>query len=451
MKLKRLLCLLATLCIVLLISACNLSSSRQPPTLAPRVTVMPPPTLGYANPQLQTKPAPTSIPPLEIGLLKLFNQVETDRLMIHIHTLQEFQTRHINSSQTSDTRGIGAAYRYIENQFKSIQQSSEGKLTPLLMEFSITYNEISTTQYNVAAILPGKDTNAGWLIIGAHYDSVGGALDDATSYAPGAVDNASGVGAVIELARILSQHQHQSTILFVAFSAEEQGRRGSIALAKWLEERETNVMGMINIDGIGNVHDAKGLVNDSELRIYSEGPDNSQSRQMARSAELIGFQSNLPLRLILEDAIDREGRYGDHFSFTERGYPAIRIMQSHEEKPNADPSDTIDFIEAGYYQHAVQSILGFTLSLVDGLPPVRNTTLRNNNNGISTLIWEPSGMADRYIIALRHSGSLVYDQMFVTTENSVEWDRFSEYSAIAVVAVEASGMIGHISEYIVQS
>lgn len=308
-----------------------------------------------------------------------------------------------------------------------------------------------TTQYNVVAILPGTDPNAGWLIIGAHYDSVGGALEDATSYAPGAVDNASGVGAVIELARVLSQHQHRSTILFVAFSAEEQGRRGSIALASWLEEREISVMGMINIDGIGNVDSFTSSINDSELRIFSAGPENSPSRQMARSAELMSFQYSLPLRLIVEDAIDREARYGDHFSFSERGYPAIRIMQANEEKHNADPTDTIDYIEAGYYQHAVQSILAVILSLVDGPLPPRNIVLRRHDNGLSTLIWEPVGASNSYAVALRHSGSLVYDQMFVTAENSVDWDGFSDYVGIAVAAVGTNGLMGPLAlEYEMQ-
>lgn len=444
MRSKYLLSFLPSLCLVLLISACSLSNSNTPPTLVPRVTAVPQPTLGYStlSPQLQTTPVPVSAPSFEIELFNLFNEVETDRLMIHVDTLQGFQTRHVNSSQTSDTRGIGAAYRYIENQFKTIQQSSQGRLAPLLMDFPLTYNRITTTQHNVLAILPGTDPEAGWLIVGAHYDSVGGVLEDAASFAPGAVDNASGVGAVIELARVLSQSQHRSTILFVAFSAEEEGRRGSIALASWLEEREINVMGMINIDGVGNVNGPDGSINDTELRIFSTGPENSPSRQMARSAELMSFQYSFPLLLIVEDAIDREARYGDHFSFSEKGYPAIRIMQANEEKHNADPTDTVDYIEAGYYQHAVQSILAVILSLVDGPPPPRNIVLRHHDNGLSTLIWEPVGASDSYVVALRHSGSLVYDQMFATTENSIDWDGFSDYVGIAVAAVDMNGLIG---------
>lgn len=108
MRSENLLSLLSTLCIVLLISACSLSDSSKPPTLVPRATAVPQPTLGYStlSPQLQTTPVPISVPSFEIELLNLFNQVETDRLMIHIDTLQGFQTRHVNSSQTSDTRGL---------------------------------------------------------------------------------------------------------------------------------------------------------------------------------------------------------------------------------------------------------------------------------------------------------------------------------------------------------
>lgn len=444
---------LKLLSFVLLISACSVSNSNRPPTLAPRITTVPQSTLGYAtvNPQLQTIPLPTSTPSFETGLYSLFNQVESDRLMLHIDILQAFQTRHVNSSQTSDTQGIGAASRYIERQFQHIQQSSQGRLSPFLFDFPLFYDGISTTQYNVVAVLPGTDPNAGWLIIGAHYDSVSGALNDASSFAPGAVDNASGVGAVIELARILSQRQHRATVLFVAFSAEEQGRRGSIALANWLENRETNIVGMINIDGIGNVHDFNGFINDAELKIFSEGPDNSPSRQMARSAELIDFQYGLPLDLVIEDAIDREGRYGDHFSFSERGYPAIRIMQANEEKYNADPTDTIDYIEAGYYQAAVQSILVIILSIIDGPSPPRNIVLRPHNNNLSTLVWETTATSNSYIVALRSPEALVYNQMFVTTGNSVEWDKFTDYVGISIAGIDSSGLIGPLAlEYPVQ-
>jgi hypothetical protein len=433
---------------MLVLLACNLGTSSGPPTLAPLIAHTPIPTLGYvaAGPTGVPGMGSTAVAPTDVEIFRLLDQVESDRLMLHINTLQNFQTRHVNSLQTSTTQGIGAARAYIADQFEAYLQSSGGNLYTFDMEFEVTFDEITTKQRNIVAVIQGTEAGAGTVIIGAHYDSIGLPFESGTTFAPGANDNGTGIAAVLELARIMSQKQYKSTIMFVLFSAEEVGRHGSKAFASWLRDNSIDVVGMINIDTIGNVHDRNLGVNDTELRIFSAGPnETSVSRRMARMVNFIGFNYGLDLDLTVQDAIDRENRYGDHFSFSELGYPAIRFINANEEKNNADPTDTIEFVEAGYLRHATQAVLAIISALSDGPRPPRNITLRDKGNGLQSLVWEPVPEAVGYIVALRRPGTLIYEQQFEVTDTTVEWDKFSRYGGIAIVAKNANGLIGPLS------
>ncbi len=437
---------------MLVLLACNLGTSSGPPTLAPLPTNTPIATLGYAA------AGPTGVPgigttpqsPTGVEIFRLIDQVESDRLMFHINTLQSFNTRHVNSIQTSTTQGIGAARAYIADQFEAYLQSSGGNLYTFDMEFEVTFDEETTKQKNIVAVIQGTEAGAGTIVIGAHYDSIGQPFESGTAYAPGANDNGSGVAAVLELARIMSQKQYKSTIMFVLFAAEEVGRQGSRAFASWVRDNNLDVVGMINVDTIGNVNDRANGINDRELRIFSAGPnETSVSRRMARMVNFIGFNYSLELDLTVQDAIDRENRYGDHFSFSEIGYPAIRLINANEEKTNADPTDTIEFVEAGYLRQATQALLAITTALADGPQPPRNITLRDRGNGIQELVWEPIPDVTSYVVALRRPGSLIYEQQFEVTENSVEWDKFTRYGGIAIAAKNANGLVGRLSDEIV--
>jgi hypothetical protein len=439
--------------VFLVLMACNLGSAQTvtPPTLMPRATVAPIATLGLNNSGAQATVMPANIntpiadPAIEVA--NLLNAVDIDRVMVHVETLQNFYTRQVNSITTSNTQGIGAARKYIENHFKSLQQTSNGRLYTFNQEFDVTYQSVTTKQYNVVAVVQGTEAGAGTVIVGAHYDSVGNPLESGTTYAPGANDNGTGTAALMEMARILSQRPHRSSIMLVLFSAEEIGRRGSKAFAKYIVDQGIDVIGMINVDTIGNQEDSKGNINSTELRVFSDGPnDTSTSRHMARTCEFISFTMGLPMKLVVEDKIDREGRYGDHFSFSELSIPAVRFIQAFEEKSNADPTDTIEFIEPDYLRRAVQSLLMVVTSMADGPRPPRNITLRNNSNGTQTLLWEPVPDATGYIVALRVAGSLRYDQQIEWQSTSIDWDGFGFYDGIAIAVRGPDGIVGPLSQ-----
>ncbi|MCY4147670.1 MAG: M20/M25/M40 family metallo-hydrolase [Chloroflexi bacterium] len=435
--------------LLLLVVACNMGTSENaPPTLAPLPTLPPQATLGYAAPGPVTVgeigPTPEE-PPVDV-MGELLAQVESDRLMQHVRSLQEFQTRHIASTQDSRIEGIGAARRYIQDQLQLFSGASGGNLYTFDLRFDayITPDEL-TPQYNVVGAIGGSEVNGGTILVGAHYDSIGLDRTSGSAYAPGANDNASGVAAVLEMARILSASKYKATVMFALFSAEEIDRQGSRAFAAWIKQSNIDLVGMINLDTIGNVHDFAGLVNDQQLRVFSAPPNStSPSRKLARTANFLAYNYEMDMALQVQDAIDRENRWGDHFSFSELGYPAVRFINAHEEKRNADPTDTIEFIEPGYLRRATQASLAVLLSLADGPRPPANIALRNRDESWQELVWEPVA-AKRYIIALRPPGSLIYAQQIQFDETKLSWDGFADYEAIAIAAIDDRGLIGPLS------
>jgi len=434
------------------LTGCNLGTSQEapPPTLAPRATATPPPTLGFSgegftqNVGLEDVRTPIADPGVE--LRTLIDQVDTDRMRVHIQALQGFQTRHVNSPMNTPGYGIGAARKYINDEFALISQASGGNLAgPYEHVFDSYVNDIRTQQANVFAVIQGTETAAGIYLIGAHYDSIGPDFSNPDIFAPGANDNGSGVAGLLEIARILSQRRYRATLIFVAFSAEEHNRQGSIAFVRdIIRGQNYDLKGMINIDTIGNQDDRNGEVDDTNLRVFSDGPnDVSLSRQMAREAEMISDIYGLDMQLIVEDRIDRENRYGDHFSFSEAGYPAIRFISAKEQWPNGSASDTVEFVEFSYLRRATQSIMTYILVLADG-PRLRrcDIVLRDLENGNQSLLWDPLEEATRYVVALRWPGELRYDQRIYTQHAKVDWDGFRTYEGITVAAQGANGLVG---------
>jgi len=439
---------------MLLLISCNLGTSdNAPPTLAPLASPTPQATLGYADsgPVVLPEIGVTPLPPSDDAMRQLLDQIESDRLMSHIRSLQDTRTRHISSTQASASEGIGAARRYINDQFEIFRAASAGKFYTFEVGFhAYTTPDERTSQYNIVGAISGTEPNAGTIIVGAHYDSIGTPRDSGTAYAPGANDNGSGVAAVLELARIMSASQYKATVMFVLFSAEEVQRQGSIAFARWIADDNVDVIGMINLDTIGNIHDFNGNREDRYLRVFSEGPnDTSVSRRLAREANFLGHNYNLAIDLHVMDAVDRENRYGDHQSFSDLGYPAIRFINAFEEKRNADPTDTIEFIEPEYLRRSTQAALALVTALADGPRPPANIALRERDGGKNELVWEPVEDAASYIIALRPAGSLIYADQLPINETKVVWAGFSDYAGIAIAARDARGLIGPLSHEIV--
>lgn len=448
---RTLIPILFALWMLLVALACNLTTS-EPPTIIPRATSTPPPTIGYAtlSPDELPTQAVTVVAQVDPTLINLTNCIETDRMMLHIDTMQNFGTRHVNSPYNLPSQGIGAAYTYILNAFEQISIQSQRRLTVFSQEFRINFAGVESSPQNVVAYLTGTETGAGTIVIGAHYDSISLDFEDGSAYAPGANDNASGVAGLIELARCLSLQPHRKSIIFVAFSAEEIGRRGSIAFVNdYIRAFDIDLVGMINLDIIGSQTGPGGSIDDRNIRLFSAGPNESPARHFARTLELIATKHSPNMRIVLQDAQDRAERYGDHMSFSEAGYSAVRFTEALEE-PNRQHNDrdTIDDIQGGYLTRAVQTVLTAVVALGDGPRPPSNMALRDEANGMRTLVWEAIPDASGYVIAVRPPGAMNYSYFEIPDpRTNITWDGFvpGRYEGVAVAAVNATGLMGPLS------
>jgi hypothetical protein len=429
--------------------ACNLTE-QPPPTLPPRPTATPPPTIGYtplAPNQLPEQA--TSAPQSQTNMLSLLDQISTDRLMQHVQVLEGFGTRHIASPDNQPYFGIGAARDYIYGQFQEIQQQSPENFAVTQQPFDVTFEGQNYTANNIVGILNGTEIGASVIVLGAHYDSISFDFANSIANAPGANDNASGVAALLEIARVMAQRPHRQTIIFVAFSAEEVGRLGSQAFVHdYILANNLPVSAMLNMDIIGSSMGADGQYNDRQIRLFSIGPNNSPSRQLARTIDLFDVIYVPDMDIVLEDAEDRLGRYSDHMSFTEENIPAVRYIEATENRQRQhNDSDVSGAMQPEYLTHAAESILAVMNGLSDGPRPPLNVSLRVNGDGTQTLFWEPVPGAASYLVVLRPPGRLDYSDYYVTEETSSVWDGFvpTRFEAVAVAARDANGLIGPVS------
>ncbi|MEO8609489.1 MAG: M20/M25/M40 family metallo-hydrolase [Chloroflexota bacterium] len=448
--------ILALLCILLaMASACNITNNRDlPVTVVPKATDTALPTIAYSTlspQQLPQSQQQSSSPAVAGNLSALLNQVESDRMYLNIDALQRFQTRHVNSPNLPDS-GINAAYHYIHTQLEKIQADSNGNFQVFDQSFPLTWSGLDTVQNNIVGLIGGQAIGGGVIVIGAHYDSISIDPNDGTYYAPGADDNGSGVAAMIELARILSARPHRATIMLVAFSAEEVGRQGSRAFVQYLKEKNIPVNAMFSLDIIGSQTGPSGEIVDNVIRVFSDGPNDPPgtgftSRQLARAIQFAAATYTPQMTVSVEDLIDRQGRYSDHMSFNEAGWPAVRFIEPLEDRQRQHtPNDTIDDVQASYLTHATQTILAAVTMLADGPQPPQNIVLRDNGNGTRTLVWEHSPDAVSYRVALRRPGALTYNlnESFPWTGNSVDWNGFNPalFTGVVVMAVDANGLMG---------
>jgi hypothetical protein len=296
----------------------------------------------------------------------------------------------------------------------------------------------------------GTDPNAGVIVIGAHYDSITTNWGSGDVPAPGADDDASGVAALLELARIIgcSEQQPRATIIFVAFSAEEAGRLGSIAFVDTYEF-PNGVMptAMIDLDIIGSSTGPNGAINDTQIRLFSEGPDSSPSRQLARTLQFINALYPQAIEILLQNAQDRPGRYGDHVSFNQAGCAAVRFIETLEDTNTQHSQlDLSSDIQIPYLTSATQTVLASIVVLAEG-PSTPTNLVLNTSGQTPSLSWNSVPGAVSYVVALRPSGSLSYDEAFEVSAAQVQWAGFTSdrYDGVAVAARDANGLIGPFS------
>jgi Zn-dependent M28 family amino/carboxypeptidase len=304
--------------------------------------------LLLATPTLAAEvPAPSNDQPL---LRVIAADVDAKALESTIRSLVGFGTRHTLSETKSDTRGIGAARRWVKTRFETISKDCGGCLTIQTPSEVVTGRRVPqpTEVMNVLAIQKGTTDPDRVIIIAGHLDSRVSDVMDFTSDAPGANDDASGVAAVIEAARILSKHKFPATLVFAALSGEEQGLYGGKILANYARANGWKVEADLNNDIVGNSRGQSGVMNNTQVRVFSEGTKAVETPEQANSRRYNGGEVDSPSRnlaryldgladrylnnfdVVMVYRTDRYGRGGDQVPLLEAGYPAVRVTEAAE-------------------------------------------------------------------------------------------------------------------------
>jgi hypothetical protein len=228
----------------------------------------------------------------------MLDQITPRNLQSDVAKLVSFGTRHTASSQTDPVRGIGAAENWISGQLQAIAASSGGRMTVQQQTFvqPVVPGRIPvpTTITNVIATLRGTDTTADApvYVVSAHYDSRATDVLDFTSDAPGADNDASGVAAMLELARVFARHPSKATLVFAAFDGSEQGLFGSTFAAQQLAAAGTKVNGVLNLNTIGSPLGGNGVSEPHTVSVYSEGIPTSATPSVIALMQAVGGEND---------------------------------------------------------------------------------------------------------------------------------------------------------------
>ncbi len=287
---------------------------------------------------------------------KIAKEISAERIEKTIRKLVSFETRNSLSETDSDTRGIGAARRWIKSELEACARASGGRMK---VEFDDNIAQPQarilkpTAIVNVVATLPGTqaESKERLYVVSGHYDSMPSSPIDGVTTAPGANDDASGTAAVMELACVMSKYRFDATLVFMTVAGEEQGLVGATFWAKKAKAAGLNVAGMFTNDIIGNTKGADGTVIRDHVRLFAEGVPSPLKEPSDETVTLMrsGGENDFPTRQLgrfikeaaerniagmTVDLIYRRDRYlrgGDHSPFLDAGYPAVRFTEPIED------------------------------------------------------------------------------------------------------------------------
>lgn len=374
---------------------------------------------------------PADAPPAEVE--EILQEISADSLMRYMNALVSFGTRHTLSETESDTRGIGAARRWIKSEFDRISAES-GRTGDLALQVSMDRHIVepdgrritSTVEIvNPVCVIPGAMPEARdrlYYII-AHYDSRASDPLDGESDAPGANDDASGVAVTIEMARVLAKHRFDATIVCMPTAGEEQGLYGARLHAEDAVAEEKDIRAVLSNDMVGDPSSPFGGAHDTQVRVFSEGlprsadenairriqalaaENDSDSRQLARYITEVGAWHDLPVKAKLVHRADRFLRGGDHTPFNRLGMPAVRftVVEEIYERQHQDVrvengvryGDLIEYIDPDYLRGAALLNAASLIHLANAPSTPQNARLITAELTPDTTIrWSPSPEPD---------------------------------------------------------
>ncbi len=271
-----------------------------------------------------------------------------------IRKLVSFGTRNSLSDTASEARGIGAARRWIKSQLDKCAADSGGRLQVSFDDHLVESGSRvpkPTHFVNVVATLPGEqaESRERIYVVSGHYDSMPTSPTDGEKDAPGANDDGSGTAVSMELACVMSKYRFDATLVFLTVAGEEQGLYGSQGWAKDARAKGLHIAGMLDDDIVGGSRARDGRQERERLRIFAEGvpakkdvsddllialrtggENDLPTRQLARFVKEVGERYVAGMKVDVHWRRDRYLRGGDHFSFLDAGYPAVRFTEPNE-------------------------------------------------------------------------------------------------------------------------
>jgi acetylornithine deacetylase/succinyl-diaminopimelate desuccinylase-like protein len=356
--------------------------------------------------------------PVDQPLLhEVAGDVRAEALHDTIAKLVSFGTRHTASETQSETRGIGAARRWVKAQFEALNQNCHCLqiVTPSQV---VTAERLPkpTEVMDVLAIQRGTSDPDRVIVISGHLDSRVSDVMNATSDAPGADDDGSGVAAVMEAARVLSRHKFPATLVFAVLSGEEQGLHGGKILAAYAKEHHWQVEAQLNNDIVGNTLGTNGVREDGYVRVFSEGtraletPDqakrrrynggevDSPSRNLARFIDALADRYGRGFKVRMIYRTDRFSRGGDQVPMLEAGFPAVRFTESIENYTREHQDlrtengikygDVLEAVDFDYLAQVTRVNVVAMAALAAPAPPT-NVTIEGAVSHNTTVKWTP--------------------------------------------------------------
>jgi len=428
----------------------------------------------FSAAQSDKSTSPTADPQIAAGL----RQISAQRIQSNIEKLVSFGTRLTISAQDPDSiaagHGIGAAREWIKSEFERYSKDCGGCLEVKTDSFTQEPADRipkATEITNVYAVLKGTEpANAKRIVlVTGHYDSRNSDMNDLTGDAPGANDDGSGTAVSLECARVLSKMKFSATIIFLTVAGEEQGLNGSGHFAKVAKAEGWDLQAVLNNDIVGG--DKSAEQDHSVVRVFSEGvpaaateqelrrirglggESDSGSRQLARYIAEIGRTYDAGVKPMLVFRLDRYLRGGDHYSFNQQGFAAVRFTEFREDfhhqhqnvrmENGIEYGDTLKFVDFDYVAHVARLNAATLASLAAApAPPANVHLLAKDLENDSTLTWDasPGGLATEYEVLWRATSSPEWEHVQKFGNVTRATLKLSKDNVIfAVRAVDAAG------------
>jgi len=408
------------------------------------------------------------------AISELVSEVSSDSLENYVRTLAAFTSRH--TLNTDEKNGMPAAQNYVLRKFNEFATQSNGRMTAEIENFIIPADARrilkDSPAANVIATLKGTNpADDRIFVISGHMDSRNKDIMDADGIAPGANDDGSGTAAVMEIARILAKKEFSATILFVAFTGEEEGLKGATYLADKAKEMGWNISGVLNNDIVGNSSSSETLISDnlkmrvfsetipafeteqmSRIRRYTNAENDSRSRQLARYIKEVGerYVDQFEVKLIYRS--DRFLRGGDQTAFARNGFTAVRMSEMNENfyhqhenvrvENGIQYGDLPEFMDFEYLRKVTAVNLASLYSLANsaGVPEEVQIDVRGLSNK-SILLWKAPkiGKVKGYYVLMRETSSAMWERKFFTTETTLTIPYSKDNYFFAVQSVAEAG------------